>query len=164
MAGGSKGLAVAVAAENAVGGLDGAALPGRVGIAEEGLGRQRRGQVSMRSELGAGVERDGFPRFRRQGSENRLQRLSGLDWRFGLQGGGKGKAGLPLAQCEEVAALGAEPHEVALPMPKFPMPEFLAVLNRLGTRVDGSPPRDRLSRRRLKSRRPRVALALGRKR
>ena len=137
---GKIGFAWRVASENAVGIFNGAALPGRMWIAEEARHAKVAFQILVCGEFRAVVAGDGAPGDPRQAAEEVGEAggggLGGLAW----QAGGEGQAGLAFDGGQEITSLCAELHEVALPMA-----ELTSVINGLPALMDGAAPRDRFA-------------------
>ena len=76
-----------VPAYDAIGVLDGAALPGRMRVAEERLNTGLAGQLLMFGELAAVIKGDCVPGPFGQTAEDMSQHFAGFQRRFGLQGG-----------------------------------------------------------------------------
>ena len=129
-----------VAAEEAVGVFDGAALPRGMGVAEVGLRRQLGVEVLMEGEFAAVVEGDRSAGGFRQWAEDLPEGVIGGLGLFARQRGGEREAGLPLTEGEQVAALRPELHEIA-----FPMTELLSGFNSSRPFMDGRAARDRVS-------------------
>ena len=154
---GQIGLARQGAAQAPDGVLDAALLPGRVGVAEEG--RDAKGmELMMAGELGAIVASDGLAPGGRQGCEEAGQGTGDGGGGFAGRPDREEQAGVAFVEGEDGLAVGAEEHEVGLP-----------VAGRLAVRGDGRaveegaavgdkeaelPP--------LRPRQPRFALARGR--
>ena len=137
---GEVGFSWEVASENAVGVLDGAALPGRMGIAEPGFHVQGLREVLMSGEFGSIVEGDGAARELGQALEDIPQEpVRGLGC-LAPQRGGQGETRDSLDQRQEIAVLGAELQEVALPVA-----EFLTPIDDLWSLMDGAAAGDRFS-------------------
>ncbi len=135
---GESCLAWQIAPENSVGVLDRAALPRRVRIAEEGRDSKITFQLLVLGELRAVVAGDGAPSGPRQAFEEAGEAGGGGLGGLARQAGGEGQAGLALDGGQKIASLGAEPHEVALPMA-----ELIAGINGLSALMNGAAVRDR---------------------
>jgi hypothetical protein len=113
--GGEIGLSRNEAAHSADGVLDATFLPGRVGIAEEGLDGEPV-ECAMTSELGAIVKGDGLAQLWRQAGEQPHKMPS--DAAGGLAGrpGGEQQPGLALVDREHRLAVFGEQHQVGFPV------------------------------------------------
>ena len=108
-----------------------------MGITEPGFHVERPREVLVSGEFGSIVEGDGAARELGQAPEDSPQEpVSGLGC-LALQRGGQGETRDALDQRQEVAALGAELQEVALPVA-----EFLTPIDGLWSLMDGAPSGD----------------------
>ena len=109
---GEIGGAWQVAAQAADGILDGALLPGAVGVAEVGLAAE----LMMAGELAAIVEGEGAARLGGEATKQALERALGGLGGFAVLPGGEEQAGLALDADDQRPGRAAEGHEIAFPV------------------------------------------------
>ena len=111
-----------------------------MGITEPGFHVERLREVLVSGEFGSIVEGDGAARELGQAPEDSPQEPIGGLGCLGLQRGSQGETRDALDQRQEVAALGAELQEVALPVA-----EFLTPIDGLWSLTDGVAAGDRFA-------------------
>jgi hypothetical protein len=95
--------------------FDAALLPGRIGIAEEGVDREA-AQCQVTGELGAVIEGDGLPQWSGQCAEQAQEMVSDELRGFAGQANGEQQAGLALMHGQDSLAVLCEHHEVGFPV------------------------------------------------